>query len=296
MPRGASITAVLSDALPQDRAFAFDDRDFRRIVRLIRERAGIHLGAHKRDMVYSRLARRVRTLGLQRFCDYLDVLEANPEAEAQVFVNALTTNLTSFFRESHHFDMLAEHLRSAGSRMPSSGMLSIWCCAASTGEEPYSLAITACEAFGTMTPPIRILATDIDTQVLRAAARAMYPLERLASVSEPRRRRFFERGDGPNAGLCRVKPALQALVEFRPLNLLASDYGLRGGYTAVFCRNVMIYFDKPTQHEVLRRITPLLAPEGLLFAGHSESFTHAQDVVAPCGRTTYCAARPQASR
>lgn len=266
-----------------DRAFAFDDRDFRRVCRLIHDRAGIHLGPHKRDMVYSRLVRRVRSRGLERFSDYLDLLETDPGAEEQAFVNALTTNLTSFFREAHHFAALGEQLRAAARN----GELTIWCCAASTGEEPYSLAITACEAFGTLTPPVRILATDIDTNVLQTAARGVYQLDRIDALSLPRKRQFFQRGSGPNVELCRVRPQLRALVEFRPLNLLDADYGLRGGYTAVFCRNVMIYFDKPTQHQVLGRIAPLLASGGLIYAGHSESFTHAQDVVWPCGRTIY---------
>jgi chemotaxis protein methyltransferase CheR len=284
MPELADPREAVHDA----RAFAFDDRDFRRIVRMIRARAGIHLGDHKRDMVYSRLSRRVRALGLQRFCDYLDVVEQDDDAdETQAFVNALTTNLTAFFREPHHFDTLAGVLRDAPR-----GPITIWCCAASTGEEPYSIAMTACEAFGTDTPPVRILATDIDTQVLQTASNGVYPVERLDAVSPERRRAFFLRGSGANAGLCRVKPSLRALVSFRPLNLLDADYGLRGGFATVFCRNVMIYFDKPTQREVLARIMPLVAPGGLLFAGHSESFTHAADLVDSCGRTTYRAATP----
>lgn len=276
-----------------ERAFEYNDHDFRRIARLIRERAGIHLGLHKRDMVYSRLARRVRALGLHRFGDYLDLLEAGADDEAQSFVNALTTNLTSFFREPHHFDALATHLRATAADAPG-GIQRIWCCASSTGEEAYSLAITACETYDTLAPPVRILATDIDTSVIETARHGVYPIERVAALSLPRRRTFFQRGDGPNAGMCRVKPALQALVEFRPLNLLEADHGLRAGFSAVFCRNVMIYFDKPTQHAVLRRITPLLASGGLLFAGHSENFNHASDVVTACGRTTYRAATTQA--
>ena len=270
------------------REFEFDERDFRRVAKLIHARAGIHLNPHKRDMVYSRLARRVRALGLSRFRDYLDRLESGGGAEWEAFTNALTTNLTSFFREAHHFDTLAGHLAAMHAR--DGGTLQVWCNAASTGEEPWSIAITACEAFGTLSPPVRILATDIDTSVLRTAAAATYPLERIARLSPQRRRAFFQRGTGPNEGLCRVRPQLQSLVQFRPLNLLGGDYGLRGGFSAVFCRNVMIYFDKPTQRQVLERIVPLLAPGGLLFAGHSETFTHAADLVAPCGQTTYRAA------
>ena len=273
------------------RDFSFDDRDFARVSRLIHQRAGIHLSAHKRDMVYSRLARRVRALGLAHFRDYLDALEADHGPEWEAFVNALTTNLTSFFRESHHFDELVRHLRQLDT-----DRITIWCSAASTGEEPYSIAIAACEAFDTLTPPVRILATDIDTQVLRTAAAGVYPLERIAALSDQRRQAYFQRGSGPNAEMCRVRPALQSLVTFRPLNLLDRDYGLRGGFHAVFCRNVMIYFDKPTQYAVLSRMAPLLAPGGLLFAGHSESFAHAQDLVVPCGRTVYRAARPGPAR
>ncbi len=267
------------------RDFAFDERDFRRVSRLIHERAGISLSAHKRDMVYSRLARRVRALGMTRFRDYLDALEADGGPEWEAFVNALTTNLTSFFREAHHFDDLIRHLRAAPDEA-----LTIWCCAASTGEEAWSIAIAACEAFDSLAPPVRILATDIDTSVLQTASQGIYPLERIAALSDRRKQAYFQRGSGPNAELCRVRPALQSLVTFRPLNLLDADYRLRGGFHAVFCRNVMIYFDKPTQYAVLGRIAPLLAPGGLLFAGHSESFGHAQDLVVPCGRTTYRAA------
>ena len=267
--------------------FEFHERDFRRVCRMIHARAGIHLAEHKRDMVYSRLARRIRTLGLARFCDYLDRVEADPANEDQPFINALTTNLTSFFREAHHFDALQSQLRA----VPRGNIVDLWCCAASTGEEPWSLAITACEAFGTDTPPVRILATDIDTNALAAARQGEYDCARIAELSPERQRRFFLRGTGPNEGLVRVKPFLRPLVEFRQLNLLGGDYGLRERYLAVFCRNVMIYFDKPTQYEVLRRIMPLLAADGRFYAGHSESFTHAHDLVESCGRTIYRAVR-----
>ena len=270
------------------REFEFNDRDFRRIAALIHARAGINLSPHKRDMVYSRLARRVRAFGLHRFSDYLDALENGDGEEWQDFTNALTTNLTSFFREAHHFDALAEHLVAAyEGRADRRAPLKIWCCAASTGEEPYSIAITACEAFGTLTPPVRILGTDIDTQVLETAARGVYAVERIEDLSATRRQTYFQRGSGPNAGMCRVRKELQSLLAFRQLNLLDDDYRLQGGFTAVFCRNVMIYFDKPTQYRVLSRIAPLLGPGGVMYAGHSESFTHAQDLVVSCGRTTY---------
>ncbi len=265
-----------------EREFPFPERDFQRASRLIREHAGINLGANKRDMVYSRLVRRVRNRGIASFAAYLDEVERGGVQDVQDFVNALTTNLTSFFREPHHFEMLGEQLRSAPGRAHE-----IWCNAASTGEEPYSIAITACEAYGSLTPPVRVLATDIDTNVLATAMRGVYPVERLDNVDSTLRRRYFQRGTGPNAGLCRVVPALRSLVDFQPLNLLSPGYALRGGFSAVFCRNVMIYFDKPTQLQVLSRIVPLLDRDGVLYAGHSESFTHAATLVRPAGRTSY---------
>ena len=269
------------------REFPFSDRDFRRVCQMIHARAGIALAPAKRDMVYGRLSRRLRALGLQSFEDYLDRLERNGGDEWQAFTNALTTNLTSFFREPHHFEKLREELQARAHRAP----LQIWSCAASTGEEPYSLAITACETFGSLTPPVRILATDVDTQVLATGAQGVYPVERIAGLDPALKRRYFQRGTGPNEGLVRVKPHLRQLVDFRQLNLLAPDYGLRQRFHAVFCRNVMIYFDKPTQYDVLRKIAPLLAPGGRFYAGHSESFAHAQDVMLPCGRTIYRAAQ-----
>ncbi|HBK54979.1 MAG TPA: chemotaxis protein CheR [Xanthomonadales bacterium] len=266
----------------KERDFEFTARDFKRVCDLIHQVAGIALAASKQEMVYSRLARRLRVLGMDSFQTYLDALEREDGEEWQHFTNALTTNLTSFFREPHHFEILARHLHDWHA-----GPITLWCSAASTGEEPYSIAMVACEVFDSPTPPVRILATDIDTQVLETAARGIYPVERIESLSGERKRRFFMRGNGPNAGLCRIDPALRDLIEFRRLNLLDRDYRLKGPFTAIFCRNVMIYFDKPTQLAVLKRMQPLLDREGLFFAGHSESFFHATDLIRPVGRTVY---------
>jgi len=267
------------------REFEFSDRDFRRVCQMIHARAGIALAPGKRDMVYGRLSRRLRALGLGSFAQYLDMLDADPDGdEWQSFTNALTTNLTAFFREPHHFDRLHQQLQAIGS---GKGPIRLWSCAASTGEEPYSMAITACEAFGSLTPPVRILATDIDTQVLATAARGVYPIERIASLDEETRRRYFQRGTGPNEGRCRVNPALQALVEFRPLNLLAPRYDVGGPFAALFCRNVMIYFDKATQRSILSRLVTHMDADSLLYTGHSENYLHAADLIQPCGRTLY---------
>jgi chemotaxis protein methyltransferase CheR len=270
------------------REFEYTEQDFQRVCGLIRARAGIALGAAKHDMVYSRLARRLRALRLRRFCDYLDFLEDGDSGEWETFTNALTTNLTSFFREPHHFTVLARHLRQAGRARPAA----IWCCAASTGEEPYSIAITAAEAFPSLQPPVRILATDIDTNVLDSARKGVYAAERLDSMPRERVERYFQRGVGARAGYVRVRAELRDLVTFRALNLLDPAWPLRGPFDAIFCRNVMIYFDKDTQAQVLRRFAPLLAPDGLLFVGHSESLFHVADTYRLLGQTVYALARP----
>lgn len=281
--------AAMSCAPSESREFEFSDRDFRRVCDLIYRRAGIALVPAKRDMVYGRLSRRLRSLGLRAFKDYLDQLEAgNDEHEWQAFTNALTTNLTSFFREPHHFEKLKGDLRHRNGQ----GTLQLWSCAASTGEEAYSMAITACEAFATLTPPVRILATDVDTQVLETASRGVYPIERIDSLDPPMKRKYFHRGAGPNEGKCRVIPQLRQMIEFRPLNLLSARYDVDGPYVALFCRNVMIYFDKPTQRAILSRLVNHLGDDGLLYTGHSENYLHVADLIQPCGRTLYRRVRP----
>ncbi|WP_292999765.1 CheR family methyltransferase [Nevskia sp.] len=276
--------AAEASIVADDRDFTFTARDFDRVRQMIHAKAGIALSESKRDMVYSRLGRRLRALNLESFKDYLDQLEAHGSAdEWQAFTNALTTNLTSFFREAHHFEILREFLVKKGRHTP----VKIWCSAASTGEEPYSLAITACEAYDTLTPPVKILATDIDTNVLDTAAAGVYPEERIEKLSEAQKRRFFRRGSGANAGRVRVIDELRELITYKPLNLLDPRYPMKGPFDALFCRNVMIYFDKPTQRDILMKMAPLLSPDGLFFAGHSESFFHATDIVTSIGRTVY---------
>lgn len=264
------------------KVFEFTPRDFDRIRALIYRQAGISLSESKQEMVYSRLARRLRAKGLHSFKDYLDGLENGRDGdEWEAFTNALTTNLTSFFREAHHFPILAEHM------LRMKAPLSIWCSASSTGEEPYSMAMAVCEAFGTLTPPVSIVATDIDTNVLVTAASGVYPVDRIEKMAPDRVKRFFQRGKGERAGLVRVRPELRQMVTFKPLNLLAGNWPISGPFDAIFCRNVMIYFDKPTQSQILDRFVPLMKPEGLLFAGHSENFMYASDAFKLRGKTVY---------
>jgi len=266
-----------------DRDFEFTSADFARIRELIHRRAGISLSDHKRDMAYSRLARRLRARNLETFRQYLELLESeNDPAEWEAFTNALTTNLTAFFRESHHFPILAEFVKRR--QQP----VSIWCSAASTGEEPYSIAMTLLEALGDAAArQATILATDLDTQVLAKGEAGIYSLEQVKALSQERLKRFFLKGTGPHAGLVKVRPELRAMIRFQQLNLTDADYGLRTQFDAIFCRNVMIYFDKPTQSQVLSRFDPLTKPGGLLFAGHSENFTYVTQSFRLRGQTVY---------
>lgn len=266
----------------EGREFDFTAHDFARVRKLIYEHAGISLSEAKSDMVYSRVGRRLRTSGYASFKEYLDNLERVGNAdEWEAFTNALTTNLTSFFREEHHFPILAEHLVTL--KKP----IRIWCSAASTGEEPYTIAMTACEAFGTMKPPVEIIATDIDTNVLATASRGVYPYERVSKLSDERRKHFFQRGTGAHEGSVRVRNELKSLITFHQLNLLEDTWPLKESFDAIFCRNVMIYFDKPTQSKILSRFVPLMKSHALLFAGHSENFLYVSDAFHLRGKTVY---------
>ncbi|MFM9968789.1 MAG: CheR family methyltransferase [Burkholderiales bacterium] len=268
---------------PRNRDYDFTQRDFERVRELIYSQAGISLSPAKQDMVYSRLTRRLRTLGLDDFDVYLDLVESGDSAECEAFTNALTTNLTAFFREPHHFPIFAEHIARASAAKP----MTVWCSAASTGEEPYSIAMAAVEAFNSFNPPVRILASDVDTNVLTTAEEAVYTLERVNKMEPARLKRFFKRGTGAKTDQVRVREELRRLITFRRINLLEDGWPVRGPLDVIFCRNVMIYFDKPTQLAILERFAPLLRIDGLMFAGHSESFHHATHLFKLRGKTVY---------
>ena len=274
-------------ALPSSRdepEFGFDAADFERVCALIHRRAGISLHAGKQAMVYSRLSRRLREVGQSSFGSYLQWLEQAGDAagaqEWQEFVNCLTTNLTSFFREPHHFPVLAAELMQHKGRH-----LRLWSNAASTGEEPYSLAMTVAETLGAGAT-VTILGSDIDTQVLARAERGIYAADARGLGPEQLRRHFL-RGTGTNRGSIRVKPELRQMLEFRPHNLVDARWALGEPFDIVFCRNVMIYFDAPTRRRVLERMHGAMAPCGLLFAGHSENFSSSKDLFRLRGKTVY---------
>ncbi|MCD2512764.1 CheR family methyltransferase [Comamonas endophytica] len=266
----------------QGREFLWSDADFARVQALIYQRAGISLHDGKHAMVYSRLSRRLRETGHGSFRDYLSWLEKHDGPEWQEFVNALTTNLTAFFREPHHFEILSTHLRSKSAGTP----WRVWCNAASTGEEPYSIVMTALETLGAKAP-FKLWASDIDSRVLASAAAGVYRSENLKGLSPERLQRFFLKGKGANAGMARVKPELQQLIEFLSVNLVRDDWPFREPFDVVFCRNVMIYFDAATQRRVLERIHRVMKPGGLLFVGHAENFSESRDLFTLRGKTVY---------
>jgi chemotaxis protein methyltransferase CheR len=264
------------------REFVFSHRDFEEVRKMIYDHAGIALSDAKEDMVYSRLARRLRATGMGSFQEYLALIRSGDAEEWEAFVNSLTTNLTDFFREAHHFHILRDFLRTRRERP-----ITIWCSASSTGEEPYSIAMTAVEAFGGFNAPVQVLASDLDTNVLKKGQEGMYSLERIKKLSDAQQRQFFLKGTGERASMVKVKPELAAMVKFFRLNLLDASWPVKSGLDAIFCRNVMIYFDKPTQYTMLKKMKPLLKPDGLLFMGHSEALYHATDLFRLRGQTVY---------
>lgn len=272
-----------------NREFPFTDSDFERIRKLIYKEAGISLNPSKKDMVYGRLVRRIRDLKLGGFSDYVDLLESSQgKREFEQFVNALTTNLTFFFREEHHFPILAEHLKQKGS----AGELNLWCAASSTGEEPYSLAMTVLETFRGAQPKVSILATDLDTSVLETGRKGIYPAEKVARLPAGHAQKYFDKLPD---GSYQAKAQLRNMITFSRLNLIESNWSVHKQFDAIFCRNVMIYFDRDTQFAVLKRFAPLLKADGLLFVGHSENFYFASDYFHLRGKTVYEHAGKQAT-
>ncbi len=282
MSRAAQSNANSSGPVMEGREFIWTDADFERVQKLIYQHAGISLHDGKHAMVYSRLSRRLRDTGHNSFRDYLGWLENHDGPEWQEFVNALTTNLTAFFREQHHFEIFATLLKSKPTGTP----WRVWCNAASTGEEPYSIVMTALEALGA-NAPFKLMASDIDSKVLASAAQGIYRLDNLKGLSPERMQRFFLRGKDSNAGLVRAKPEVRRFIEFLSVNLIRDDWPFREPFDVVFCRNVMIYFDAPTQRGVLERIHRVMKPGGMLFVGHAENFSESRDLFTLRGKTVY---------
>ncbi len=288
---GAAAALALREpaAVEPAREFAFSDADFRGLVQFAYEQAGIALADSKRNLVYSRLSRRLRVLGLTSFRDYREYLAANT-SELEGFINAISTNLTKFFREGHHFDHFRTHVavpfvQAAHGKV--GHRLRVWSAGCSTGEEPYSAAVVLKREIRDIDRhDVRILATDIDTEVIAKGARGEYPANSIDEVPKTYREFFQPVGGDRNSEQVQVGRDIRSLVTFRRLNLMES-WPFTGNFDAIFCRNVMIYFDSPTKTALVERFTQKLKPGGWLYIGHSESLIGSHPGLRLIGRTTY---------
>jgi chemotaxis protein methyltransferase CheR len=255
---------------------------------LIRAQTGIHLGDQKRHLLVARLAQRLKTLGLDSFSTYYDYVAADKSgAELRQVINRITTNKTSFFREPHHSEFLRSRLIPEA-RQRGQNELRIWSAGCSSGEEPYSMAITVAEALGKFHGwSVRILASDIDTEILGRARAGRYAIDTMEGVPAERVRAHFMRGFGEFEGLAQVRPELQRMIDFRQINLSHPDWGVIERFDAVFCRNVIIYFDRPTQQRIVERLAGRLKPDGYFFSGHSENLHWLRHLLDPVEPTVY---------
>jgi len=281
---------LISDvAVKRSVAFRLTDKEFGFICDYVYNVTGIVLGESKREMVYRRLSRVIRERKIDTFSEYCQILEANPEAEKSFFINSITTNLTSFFRENHHFDFLRDKaFPELLHKNASTKRIRIWSSASSTGEEPYSLAITTVESFANKLNSwdVKILATDIDSDVLTKAKAGVYDFKRIEDLPNNVRSRYFIKGTGLNENKVKVIPEVKELLTFKQLNLL-HEWPMTGTFDVIFCRNVIIYFDKKTQQELFARYYELLAPGGYLMLGHSENLGEFQRYFSNEGRTIF---------
>lgn len=272
-------------ALAENREFDFNERDFAFLSRFVKERAGIVLADHKRNMVYSRLARRLRELKLKRFGDYCSYIES-PRGEEEIshLINAITTNLTSFFREKHHFDYLAEQLKTNPHLFPGK-KIRIWSAGCSAGMEVYSMAITLAETLDNIASyDIKLLATDIDTNILDRAAAGNYRQDDIEGLPSGQVKKYFNMR--PDGGV-QIAQSLRSMVHFKRLNLMDERWPMRGPFPVMFCRNVMIYFDKPTQKTLVHKFAKLVPKGGFLMIGHSENIFNVTQEFKLKGKTIY---------
>lgn len=266
--------------------------EFRLFRDMIHEKAGIALGDGKRQLLVARLSRRLRALGLGNFSQYYAGLKSDPQGdEMRRMLNAITTNKTDFFREKHHFEYLRDHVLPEARARVSKGAprrLRIWSAACSTGEEPYTIAMTVLDALGPSSGwDVKILASDIDTNVLATAEEGVYAEERIASLPEAVKRAHFLRGKGKSEGYVRVRPELQRMVSFRRINFIEAPWPIKTQFDVIFCRNVIIYFNRETQRVLFERMAEKMAPHAYLFVGHSENLFWLRNLFTPVQPTVY---------
>ncbi len=266
--------------------YKLGEKEFNYLREMVFNHSGISLGDEKRQLVYSRLSKRLRSLSLDSFEEYCQMLEKGNEEELRYFTNAMTTNLTSFFREKHHFDYLASTVLPGMMRVRAdTRRLRIWSAGCSTGEEAYSIAMTV-KSVVPESWDVKILATDIDSNVVETASEGIYAMERVEGIERALLKRWFLKGSGSNQRKAIVSNELKELVTFKQLNLM-HDWPMKGLMDVIFCRNVVIYFDKPTQTRLFSRYADNLHPDGFLFVGHSESLMKVTECFELIGNTVY---------
>jgi chemotaxis protein methyltransferase CheR len=292
VPKRQADAGPVEDILPPSehgREFHFSDADFRSLVVLAREHTGIALSDSKRNLVYGRLSRRLRALGFDTFREYRDFLQSPAgEQEIERFINSISTNLTKLFRESHHFDHFRTHVAAAFAqgRNKFGGKLRIWSAGCSTGEEPYSIAsVLRREITDAERLDVKILATDIDTDVIAKGSQGEYSVDALSDV--PAMYREFMRQKEKGGKAVQMGPELRNLISFKRLNLMDTPWPFHGKFDAIFCRNVMIYFDGPTKANLIDRFIAQIKPDGWLYIGHSESLLGSHPNLELMGRTIY---------
>jgi chemotaxis protein methyltransferase CheR len=272
---------------------SLSEKDFKFICQFVYDASGIVLGERKREMVYRRLTRITRERQLNSFSDYCQLLRTQPAQEENYFINAITTNLTSFFREKHHFEYLQQHeipriIAQEKKSKRQNKRLRIWSSASSTGEEPYSIAITLLETMQDQLNgwDIKVLATDVDSNVLAHGSTGIYANNRIEDLPIAIKKKYFVQGLGGNSKNVKISEKLRDLLTFKQLNLL-HDWPMKGPFDVIFCRNVIIYFDKKTQQELFSRYYELLKPGGILILGHSENLGKYQQYFYNEGRTIF---------
>lgn len=274
--------------MSSQREFEFTDKHFNWFVRMVLEKTGITLSDQKRDLVYGRLARRLRKLDLDSFEQYIDLLQADSESEMIEFVNSITTNLTSFYREAHHFEYLSNTvLKYLQQQRRQEKRIRIWSAGCSTGEEPYTIAMTLLESIPDIKSwDVKILATDIDTNVLAKASRGVYQKDKINGVSDERFKKWFLKSGTDDSSEIKVNPKLRELITFKQLNLMG-DWPMKGQFDVLFCRNVVIYFNKDTQRILFDRFANILKDDSYMFLGHSESLYKVTDRFNLLGKTIH---------
>lgn len=277
----------LHDVNFEEKEFPFTEADFHFIQSLVAERTGIVLSDIKRTMVYSRIARRIRKCGVNDFSEYCNLLKAGDESELVSFTNAITTNLTSFFREPHHFEYLTKTVLPELEKNKTNKRLRIWSAGCSSGEEPYSIAMTIMDYFkGRSDWDIKILATDLDCEMVGRASKGVYKEERVTGIDKKHLRNYVRKGKGKLEGMVKMDQCLIDMITFKQLNLL-HEWPFKGPFDFMFCRNVVIYFNKDTQRELFDRYADILPENAPLFIGHSESLFKVTNRFKSMGQTIY---------